>query len=121
MERELNYLMVEGVFSKKPVISEPLPGFRKSNFTLEAKRFFHKLEETVYFNCEAYGNNVNLLEKAKPGNHAKLVGRLKQNRWKDGSGINCSKVYIAVEKLSILELSKNYKKEKEINTEEIGR
>lgn len=44
-------------------------------------------------------------EKCVKGAGVRIVGRLKQNRWKDGGGKNCSKVFVVVEHIDFLKKS----------------
>ena len=99
----LNSLIIEGNLVRDPVLAEPVPGFKKCLFTIGVNRFYKNrnnqdVNEASFFDVEAYGNMAEYCgEKAKKGRGVRVVGRLKQDTWKDSNGKSASKVYVVAE------------------------
>ena len=99
----LNSLILEGNLVRDSVLSEPAPGFKKCMFTIGVNRFYKNrnnqdVNEASFFDVEAYGNMAEYCgEKAKKGRGVRVVGRLKQDTWKDSNGKSTSKVYVVAE------------------------
>ena len=74
-------------------------------FQISAKRFYRNangenLEETSVFDCEAWGNLKDSLVRVfdkKSERSVRVVGRLKQNHWKDENGKCHSKIVVICE------------------------
>lgn len=57
-------------------------------------------KKCLFFEIEAYGKVAEYCEKyTTKGRGVRVVGRLKQNRWKDSDGKNVSKVFVVAEHL----------------------
>ena len=96
---QLNQIIIEGT-------AENLKSNEKcAEFQISVKRFYRNAdgeneEETSVFDCVAWGNLKDLLERCfanKSKRSVRIVGRLKQNRWKDKTCKNHSKVVIVCE------------------------
>ena len=76
-----------------------------AEFQVSVKRFYRNAdgensEETSVFDCEAWGNLKDLLVRCfanKSERAVRIVGRLKQHRWKDETGKILSKVVVVCE------------------------
>ena len=74
-------------------------------FQISAKRFYRNangenVEEISVFDCEAWGNLKDSLVRVfdkKSERSVRVVGRLKQNRWKDETGNYQSKIVVICE------------------------
>ena len=100
---QLNSLILEGNLVRDYVLSEPVPGFKKCAFSVGVNRFYKNkknedVNEVSFFDVEAYGKMAEYCEeKAKKGRGVRVVGRLKQDTWKDSNGKSVSKVYVVAE------------------------
>ena len=124
---QLNSLILEGNLVRDSVLSEPVPGFKKCHFTIGVNRFYKNknnedMQEASFFDVEAYGNMAEYCEsKAKKGRGVRVVGRLKQDTWKDSNGKTASKVYVVAEHIEYKPMKKtdatDAKEEKAKSTE----
>lgn len=109
---QLNSLILEGNLVRDAVLSEPAPGFKKCLFTVGVNRFYKNkknedVNEASFFDVEAYGNMAEYCEaKAKKGRGVRVVGRLKQDTWKDPDGKFASKVYVVAEHIEYKPIKK---------------
>ena len=100
---QLNSIILEGNVVRQAELSEPAKGFKVCKFPLAVNRFTknssgESFEEVSFFDVEAYGKMAEVCEKQSlKGRGVRVVGRLKQNRWKDNDGKNVSKVFIVAE------------------------
>lgn len=58
-------------------------------------------EEVSYFDVEAWGNTGVAASTAKIGQGIRIVGRLKQKRWKDADDKEYSKVVVVAEHIEV--------------------
>ena len=99
----LNSIILEGNLARDPAFMEPAPGFKKCMFPLGVNRFYKNrknepVDEVSFFEVEAYGKMAEYCsEKAKKGRGVRVVGRLKQDTWKDENGKSASRVYVVAE------------------------
>lgn len=99
----LNSLIIEGRIATVGELKEPLNGFKIFTYSIAVNRWYEtsngeKKEETSFFDCESYGKFAEIAnEKAKKGIEVRIVGRLKQNQWKDQDGKSHSRVFVVVE------------------------
>ena len=105
---QLNQIILEGNIVNDVEVTEPREGFKVGKFTVAVNRSYRNSRgetavEVSYFDCETYGEYAAKIQgKCVNGAGVKIVGRLKQNRWKDGDGKNCSKVFVVVEHIDFL-------------------
>ncbi len=115
---QLNSLILEGNLVRDAVLAEPAPGFKKCSFSVGVNRFYKNkknedVNEVSFFDVEAYGKMAEYCEsKAKKGRGVRVVGRLKQDTWKDGDGKTVSKIYVVAEHIE-------YKPVKKADTENV--
>ena len=116
----LNSIILEGNLVRDAQLTEPAPGFKKCAFSIAVNRFFKNrknedVNEASFFEVEAYGKMAEYCgEKAKKGRGVRVVGRLKQDTWKDENGKSASKVYVVAEHIE-------YKPMKKIEAEEAAK
>ena len=109
---QLNSLILEGNLVRDAVLAEPAPGFKKCSFTMGVNRFYKNkknedVNEASFFDVEAYGNMAEYCgEKAKKGRGVRVVGRLKQDTWKDPDGKFASRVYVVAEHIEYKPIKK---------------
>ena len=113
----LNSIILEGNLVRDAMLSEPAPGFKKCAFSIGVNRFFKNrknedVNEASFFDVEAYGKMAEYCgEKAKKGGGVRVVGRLKQDTWKDDNGKSASRIYVVAEHIE-------YKPIKKVDSEE---
>ena len=99
----LNSIILEGNLVRDASLAEPVPGFKKCIFSMGVNRFYKNrkneaVDEVSFFDIETYGRMAEYCsEKAKKGRGVRVVGRLKQDSWKDDSGKTQSRVYVVAE------------------------
>ena len=102
---QLNQIIIEGNLVREPEIRETARGSTVAKFTLAVNRYVKNAagefeQETYFFDAEAWGKLAETVEKkARKGTGCRLVGRLKQDRWKGSDGKTYSKVYIMSEQI----------------------
>lgn len=85
---QLNSVIIEGNVTKQPVSKEPVPGFKVADFTIGVNRYSKdkngNWKEEVSFIPVHVQNKMAeyAVEKAVRGRGIRVVGRLKQDRWK---------------------------------------
>ena len=95
----LNSILLEGNLVKDPEYQVTAKGIPLCNFSIESNRFF-KLDdeyqkEVSFFNITAWKRLAEACNQyLKKGRGVRIVGRLKQDRWKSTDGESRSRVYI---------------------------
>ena len=116
----LNSIILEGNLVRDAQLTEPAPGFKKCAFSIGVNRFFKNrknedVQEASFFDVEAYNQVAEWCgKKATKGRGVRVVGRLKQDTWKDENGKSASKVYVVAEHIE-------YKPMKKIEAEEAAK
>lgn len=106
---QLNQIILEGNIVRKPEIKNTANGKKLALMTIASNRYVKKqdgefIQEVYYFDCEAWGNFAETVEeKASKGTACRIVGRLKQDRWKGSDGKSYSKVAIVCEHIDLLQ------------------
>lgn len=109
---QLNSLILEGNLSEDPVMSEIAEDkdLRETSFQIAVKRYYKgqndgRVEEVSYFDVFTYGvlaeSIVNTF-RLKKGDGVRVVGRIKQVRYKDAHGMECSKVVVIAEHIEVM-------------------
>ena len=99
----LNQIILEGNVTKQPEAKTLPTGALFCTIPIAVNRRYKtsdgsQSEEVSYFEIDTFGNLADACAKWCPkGRGVRVVGRLKQNRWKDESGKNRSKVKIIAE------------------------
>ena len=100
---QLNSLIIEGNVTRTPVLREPAEGFKVCNIPLAVNRFYKNakgegVNEVSYFEVETYGKMAEFcIKNCDKGRGLRVVGRLKQNRWKSADGKPGSRISIIAE------------------------
>ena len=100
---QLNSIILEGNLVANAELSEPSKGFKVCRFSLAVNRFTksmngESIDEVSFFDVEAYGKLAETCEKnGTKGRGMRVVGRLKQNRWKSNDGKNMSRIIVIAE------------------------
>ena len=99
---QLNSIILEGNVVKKAVLTKPTAGFVVCKFPLAVNRKTkspdgEQHEEVSYFDIETYGEMAEKCSKyCDKGQGVRVVGRLKQSRWKEND-VSKSKIYVVAE------------------------
>lgn len=99
----LNSLIIEGNVVRQGNVVEPTNGFKICSFPVAVNRWFKNkngegVTEVSYFDVEAYGKMAEICERqSTKGRGVRVVGRLKQDRWKDDDGKSHNRVYVVAE------------------------
>ncbi len=110
---QLNSLIIEGNIVRVPEIKETAKNTKLAIFSMAVNRYYKKADgsfeqEVSYFDVEAWGGLVDTIEKkAAKGIGCRVVGRLKQNRWKGSDGKMQSKVSIVAEHIELRQAAKS--------------
>lgn len=97
----LNSIILEGNLTKDG--EKKNTDFSVCSLSLAVNRYYKNkdgdfTEEVSFFDIECFGKMAEVAEKnAKKGRGIRVVGRLKQDRWKDADGKNYSKVKVIAE------------------------
>ncbi len=116
---QLNSLILEGNLVRDAVLSEPAPGFKKCTFSVGVNRFYKNrknedVSEASFFDVEAYGKIAEYCGlKATKGRGVRVVGRLKQDTWKDNNGKTASRIYVVAEHIEYKPVKKTDAEEAE--------
>ncbi len=100
---QLNSIIVEGNVVRAPEFSKTSTGIKVCKVPIAVNRFYKNqsgegVNEVSYFDVESYKNMADACEKnCEKGRGLRVVGRLKQNRWKTADGKTTSKIMIVAE------------------------
>ena len=123
---QLNSLIIEGNITRKPEEKVTANGYKVCIIPIAVNRFYKNIKgdgvsEVSYFDIEVFGKMAeNCLEKCEIGRGSRVVGRLKQNRWKNNDGKSHSKISIIAEHIEFKKMlthTENEKDAKETVTE----
>ena len=100
----LNSVLLEGNLVRDPQSKTTTNGAMVTKITLACNRYYQSegedgwIQEVSYFDIEAWGRLAEKINSlGKKGRGARIVGRLKQDRWTDDNGNNRSKIYVVAE------------------------
>ena len=100
----MNQVVVEGNVVRDTLIRETAKGTKVCTVPIATNRYFRDMrgelqKETAFFDVEAWGENFTkmLAKMATKGRGLRVIGRLKQDRWKGQDGKSSSKTYILAE------------------------
>lgn len=108
----LNSIILEGNCVRDVVISNPSEGFTKAVFSIGVNRYYKNrnnedVNEASFFDIECYGKMAEFTQnKAVKGRGIRIVGRLKQDTWKDADGKLKSRVYVVAEHIEYKPIKK---------------
>ncbi len=99
----LNQIILEGNVTRQPEAKSLPSGAACCTLPIAVNRYYKnsdgtKEEEVSFFEIDTFGNLAEACVKWCPkGRGIRVVGRLKQNRWKDSDGTAHSKIKIIAE------------------------
>ena len=101
---QINQIIIEGNVVRDSQVKETPRGTKVCLISLATNRYYKDAKgayqkETGYFDVEAWGETFcsRVIKNARKGTGLRVVGRLKQDRWKGADGKNASKVSIIAE------------------------
>lgn len=105
---QLNSIILEGNLVRDPEHNETQMGSSVCNFSLAVNGTFRdskgeKVDEVSFFDVKTWGCLAEKLKKVnvKKGRGVRVVGRLKQERWKDAEGKSHSKIFVVAEHIEL--------------------
>ena len=119
---DLNSILIEGNLTRDPVLTNTPTGTAVCNFALAShvnlKRNAEQVRDTSYFDVEAWQRlGENCAEYLRKGRGVRVVGRLKQDRWRDGEGRPRSRVKIVAEHVEFRPMKRDVDKDAEGESE----
>lgn len=120
---QINSLIIEGNIVSIPEIKETANHSKLATFSIAVNRYYKKTDgtfeqEVSYFDVNAWGTLAETVEnKAVKGIGCRVVGRLKQDRWKDTEGRTQNKVCIVAEHVEFMKSSSESEKAMDSSTE----
>lgn len=100
---QLNSIILEGNVTRKAEINQTPHGFKACKIPIAVNRFYKsidgkRVQEVSFFDVEAFGKLADFSEKnVEIGRGIRIVGRLKQGRWKNAEGKTRSRVSVIAE------------------------
>lgn len=99
---DLNSVLIEGNLTRDPVLSTTPSGTSVCNFAMgthhQYRRGEEQMRETSFLDVEVWARlGENCAEYLRKGRGVRVVGRLRQDRWRDGDGNPHSRVKIVAE------------------------
>jgi single-strand DNA-binding protein len=121
---DLNSILVEGNLTRDPVLSTTPSGTPVCNFAVGSHHLYKKEDEqrkeTSFFDVEVWSRlGENCAEYLRKGRGVRVVGRLKQDRWKDGEGRPRSRVKIVAEHVEFRPMPRKDRIDAEANPENL--
>lgn len=115
----LNSILIEGNLVRDPEMKTTTKGTNLCTFRMATNRFYKNgagyEKEIGYFDVETWGRLAEICNsKGKKGRGARIVGRLKQDRWNGNDGKPKSKVSIVAD---YVEFRQDFKKNKSTDEE----
>jgi len=116
----LNSILIEGNVVRDPVVKETPRGSSVCNFSIASNRYYKQEDEfeqeTSFFDVEGWGKLADACGKGcLKGRGVRVVGRLKQDRWTDSDGKNCSKIKVVAEHVEFKPQFKNKENQAELS------
>lgn len=121
----LNSLIIEGNIARQGELSEPAAGFKVCKFPVAVDRWYKNKEgngvtEVSFFDVETYGHMAEVCAKqASKGRGVRVVGRLKQDRWKDSENKTQTKVYVVAEHVEYKPKSQTSEDANDVNAADV--
>ena len=101
---QMNQVLIEGNVVRDPTVKETPRGTKVCVVPVATNHYYKNAsgevqKDAAFFDVEAWGANFSsrVVKMAKKGRGLRVVGRLKQDRWKGEDGKNFSKIYIIAE------------------------
>ncbi len=106
----LNQIILEGNVSQQPELKQSAAGTYVCVMPIAVNRSYRNAkgevtEEVSFFDVASFGKTAEVCARyATIGRHVRIVGRIKQDRWKNQEGKALSKVSIIAEHVELLGL-----------------
>lgn len=101
----LNSILIEGDTQQDPELKKTPQGIDICTFTIGVHRYDRDHgktgHEVSYLEIEAWGKLALCAGRLKKGRGVRIVGRIKQYRWKDALGNENTKIRIVAEHIEI--------------------
>ena len=101
---QMNQVLIEGNVVRDPSVKETPRGTKVCIVPVATNHYYKNAngevqKDAAFFDVEAWGANFSsrVVKMAKKGRGLRVVGRLKQDRWKGEDGKSFSKIYIIAE------------------------
>lgn len=113
---QMNQMIMEAKVARVGELKQTAAGSSVLEFTVANERFYRNargepVNEVSYFDVAAFGRMAEYAgAKLQKGSSIRIVGRLKQERWKDNEGKSMSKIKVIAEHLDFM-------RQQEINPE----
>ncbi|MBQ3801919.1 MAG: single-stranded DNA-binding protein, partial [Treponema sp.] len=107
-ENMMNQIILEGKIRKVGDLRTNPAGTTVLSPVVATERFYtnangEKVKEVSYFDLAVYGKLAEVFShKSKEGDSIRVVGRLKQDRWRDDTGKMMSKVNVVCEHVDFM-------------------
>lgn len=100
----MNQIIIEGNVVRAPTLKETPKGTRVCTMPIAVNHFYkdsagNDVDEVGFYDVETWGDKFTdrISKHALQGRGVRIVGRLKQDRWKDSDGKRHSKTFIVAE------------------------
>lgn len=121
---QMNQIILEGNVVRDCQVKETPRGTRICILPIATNRYYKDAKgdlqkEVAFFDVEAWGENFssNVAKRGKKGTGLRVVGRIKQNRWKSQEGKSLSKVSIIAEHIEFKQKTLDKKDEEEMKNQ----
>lgn len=109
----MNQIIIEGNVVRDSVVKETPRGMRVATIPIASNRFYKDANgnfqsDVSFFDVQAWGENFckRVAQNAVKGRAVRIVGRLKQDRWKGENGKMASRIYIVADHIDFKPVSK---------------
>lgn len=110
----INSIILEGRLVRDPVLKVTPNGTEVCNFSLATNRYYmsnnEKVSETSFFDVETWADTARICSTdGRKGRGVRVVGRLKQDRWKGSDGKNYSRIKVVADNVAFRPMSNTEK------------
>lgn len=123
----MNQIIIEGNVVRDSVIRETARGTRVATIPIASNRFYKDgkgefQQEVSFFDVQAWGQIFceKIAKNAVKGRGVRIVGRLKQDRWKGEDGKTQAKVYIIADHIDFKPMQKDAAKSGQAQNAELA-
>ncbi len=109
----MNQIIIEGNVVRNPTMKETPTGKKVSILPIAVNHFYKDaagkdVDEVGFYDVEAWGEKFTerVVKYGLQGRGVRVIGRLKQDRWKDSEGKNRSKIFIVAEHVDFKPMKK---------------
>ena len=121
----LNQVIIEGNVVRDATIREKPWGTRFCVVPLAVNRYYKDRqgnfsEETGFYDVHFFGEKMlpELVKNGRKGMPVRVIGRLKQERWKNEDGKQVSKIFVVAQHVDFLKKAKTEKTDEAIESED---